>query len=246
MGLADRDYMRERHREEDRRNPFSPPAASGLRSTIWAVACWASIAYLLFKGFAWWEQQRKPAGSPPPTVRMAPAAVGPQIKGPDHLSAKTQEQGMPTQRTTAEGPAGGASREITLPPQTGANVVSKCVVNGVVTYSDRECSGRASRQVPIDPNANLADGMPGASAHFAGVQPRAGQIVYRTSGAVDADLPPGTSTSDSVENQTRCAALEQEVRALDAAARHALPAFEQDRLAARRKLARDAQFRLHC
>ena len=171
----------------------------------------------------------------------------PQIKGADHLTI--QEQQITTQRSVRGAErqpdhAGVAPWDSTTSSRGGATVVSRCVVNGVVTYSDHECFGRASRQVAADASVNLADGMPNASAHLARVQPPSGQTVHRTSGAGVVASPSGSPVDPSAIRD-KCAALEQEVRALDAAARHALLPFEQDRLAARRKLARDSQFRLN-
>jgi hypothetical protein len=242
MGLADRDYMHERRDTELPRKAFARAPASIFDSTLWAVLIWAAVAALLFTGFAWWEKTRRP---PPPrsVVQQAIPAnnqIGRGVSGAVATSASpSHDQRVQRQVTQPQAAAGSASAL-----GSSVTMAMKCKVNGVVTYSDSACAGRSGTAVPLDANVNVADGLR---------QPSMGAPRFQTP-AIAANM--GPAPVEDAGNQavaphaagTRqaCAALDEEVRTIDARTRQALAASEQDYWAARRKKVRDAQFRLHC
>jgi hypothetical protein len=129
---------------------------------------------------------------------------------------------------------------ITTPgPQNGTAVV-KCVVNGTTTYvaSRRDCPAQAEiTSVAIDPRMNLSDGLPNAA-----------QIIRRPSpyAAPEPVAPRAVAADANVQRKNICHYYDEEVKLIDARARQPLSPQEQDQLAAKRRHARDEQFRLQC
>jgi hypothetical protein len=81
---------------------------------------------------------------------------------------------------------------------------------------------------------NVSDGLPNAP-----------QFIQRPSPIAQVDAAP-TRQDSNVQRQTLCQSYEQEIKGIDERARQPLSGQEQDWLAAKRKKARDEQFRLHC
>jgi hypothetical protein len=111
------------------------------------------------------------------------------------------------------------------------------VINGVTTYAETEsdCVARSKPTVVrIDPRQNLSDGLPNAP-----------YIIQRPSPAPQEVAVPAT-VDPNVQRKLVCQAYEEEIKRIDAHARQPLSGAEQDWWAAKRKKARDEQFRLHC
>ncbi|WP_157007920.1 hypothetical protein [Xenophilus azovorans] len=111
--------------------------------------------------------------------------------------------------------------------------------NGARSWSQEHCGRRDAviervERVPADLPMH-------EQAEIANRQTRAGYGLLRRNSRVVASTPGTTQANASV-----CAALNEQVRALDAAARQPNPASVQDDIARRRKAARDEQFRLRC
>ena len=117
--------------------------------------------------------------------------------------------------------------------------VVKCVAKGVTTYatSVADCPARAEvTSVAIDPELNITEGIRDAPS-----------ILRAQSAVTQAPaIPSGTATDPNWDRKAVCAAYEEEIKAIDERARQPLSAWEQDYLAAKRKKARDQQFRLGC
>lgn len=227
MGLADRDYMRER-RHGDR--PFTPPEPS-FRTTIGHVLVWVVIAFLTYKAVAWWQS------------RPSPRQLAPSIAAP----VPAQQPPAPAPVRTHPGLTGNWDPNRPVPtyaphpsPPAPAEVVTKCTVNGVTTYSNGPCpEGVNATRVTIHPTQNLADGLP-ASQRQAPVAPQAPQF------QPDVQASAGGPPTEIQNRRVVCAELDAAIATIDARARQPLPGFEQDRLAAQRKSYRDEQFRIRC
>jgi hypothetical protein len=234
MGLSDRDYMRERRKpsEHEWLSRLQEPSAT---STLYYILFFLSIAFLGFKAASWWESTHpKRRIQPAPTISIAPAAPA----APAALAAP-----KPQRHASAVHPnvAGNwdANRRVgpSAPTPAVTTIVIKCVINGMTTYAESEsdCLARAKATViTIDTRQNLSKGLPNAP-----------QIIQRPSPAPQMNAPPA-AVDPNMQRQALCQSYEQEIKWIDARARQPLSGQEQDWLAAKRKKARDEQFRLHC
>ena len=217
MGLADRDYMQERRRV----GRTLPPPESSATSTLLLILALLAITYGGYKALTWWTISHQPTPVTPlaPTPRTHQPAAN-----PNQTNYGVPQSAMPTSAMPAS-------------PRAPGTFVIKCMVNGVTTYaaSESDCAANAkSTTVNIDRNQNLADGLPGAE-----------QIIRRPSPSVQIDSP-SAGIDPNIQRRAACQAYEEEVKRIDERARQPLSGQEQDWLAAKRKNARDAQFRLHC
>jgi hypothetical protein len=237
MGIADRDYMRERHREA-RAHPGRPgPPEPSATSTLWYILFFLSIAFLGYKAASWWDSTHpKGPKRPAPHLAIAPAAP---------VAARGSPVPEPRQRIPGVNPnltgSWDANRPMApnapAPTPAATTIVIKCVINGVTTYADSEsdCLARAKATVvTIHARQNLSDGLPSAP-----------QIIQRPSPMAQLDAAP-TGPDPNIQRQALCQSYEQEIKWMDERARQPLSGQEQDWLAAKRKKARDEQFRLHC
>ncbi|MCJ0765661.1 hypothetical protein [Variovorax terrae] len=220
MGLQDRDYVRERRwRDLDARpRPFAPPEPT-LQSTLQIILFWLAVGFVLWKAWGWWEARQPAKRQPPSTATVSRPAVPPP-RGPAALTYPSP----------------------TVP--AAPKVVTRCVVNGVTSYSDAGCASATApaTHLRIDPAQNLADGMrpEHRAAALQSLQPRQQHVVQA------APQPVYAYPDLAVQLKAVCQGLEEEISYIDARARQPQPAWEQDRLSARRKVARDEQFRLRC
>lgn len=224
MGIADRDYMRERRQVEEIR--FTPPPAQRL-SFLWMLLVWVGAAFALYKVYEKVYESK---------VHQAPAAS--QV-------TKTSKPAPPTATTSSwQEPQRPVARSqhipaypAAVPPPQEARSVTKCVGNGTTTYSDQGCAaGSVAERVEVNPNRNLSDGLPRSKIDFtpAPTNNPAGELAV-----ANADANPHFK-------KNKCDALEARIRSIDAEARQPQSAQTQDRLAMWRKEARDEQFRLRC
>lgn len=262
MGLADRDYMRDRRANAEA--PFRPPEQSSTWF-VWIVLACVAILFLLFKGFAWYEQRLTPSSG---NVSVGPAR-------------QTEEP-----KQVVPPPAAAASLEKT----PGLGKIRRCDRNGAVEFSDVQCKGEsvvvlermpaanefASSQAPQSGSSRnpgqiflcrgYDDQMFWAQAHCNQHRAHIERIAYVPAGlpfeqqvklakqqraeaqarAEPVTAPSLPSVNHAANLKQVCSALEEEIRTIDARARQPLSAWEQDALAARRKKARDEQFRLRC
>ena len=226
MGLADRDYMRERDRAY---RPPGPPELT-LFSALKYILVFVAITYWCVKGFYWWTDSRRlpQLAVPPPTAVTQPtpedqAKRYPQLKGnwdPTRVA--------PTYQSVLQVP--------------NTTTVSKCVRNGRVTFSDGPCEpGASASRVAVNGEQNIVDGMRMPAPSHAPTAPMRQVAAIESSPQLETPAAP-----DPAFLQAQCASHEQAIQAIDARARQPLSAGEQDWLSARRKEHRDAQFRLRC
>jgi hypothetical protein len=237
MGIADRDYMRERHRKTSEHALRSGPPEPSATSTLWSILFFVALAFLGYKAAIRWDSTHAkapnrvaPIASVRPPASAVPAAIAlpaPQRHAPAVYPNLTGnwDPNRPMQPST---PA---------PQPAATTIVIKCVINGTTTYveSESDCLARAKATVvTIDPRQNLSDGLPNAS-----------QIIQRPSPGVQVNAAPA-AVDLNVQRKAFCRAYEEEIKQIDAHARQPLSGAEQDWWAAKRKKARDEQFRLHC
>lgn len=127
------------------------------------------------------------------------------------------------------------------PPTPESYGVTKCLSpSGQAAYSDGPCpAGARASTVWVQPDLNLADGMSRAER----------EASMRNNSAVAAQVQQyerrvAQNTGGDVLGQ--CAALDAQIKSIDAAARQPQSAWMQDRLTRERKEARDLQFRMRC
>jgi hypothetical protein len=121
-------------------------------------------------------------------------------------------------------------------------LVVKCVEDGHVTYSEpKGCRGRSTELalagVPLMGTVGPTD----YDQYLLQSADARAMSVERSNGTVPAVI--GRTAQGS---SASCSYLEQQVRMLDAAARHALPMSEQDRIRAARQAVTAQQFSLGC
>lgn len=231
MGLSDRDYMHERHRRvlnarpRDTR-PFTPPKET---STLVVVGWWLVVAFLLFKAFGWWEQQRQHKRvrvTSVPVERAAPAPA--PVPEPPRV-----QQAWPAAVRSDPPP----------PPQQvpyRSGTVYLCRNPDRSTFwAQAPCSSHGAvlermTQVPEDLSFD-------AQVRIAEERRRA-----LTPPSIQVSATPAAMPLPASSHKAACEGLDHRVRELDAIARQPQTAGMQDWIRSERKSARDEQFRLRC
>ena len=228
MGLADRDYMRERRPRGD--GPFAPPPSAGGTPALHIILLWLLLGVVLWMGSNWFlarhgDTQRLAA--PSPAAQSQPAVKAPEqqtaLPTADRYPAKTQP-----------------SRQ-NIPAASNQQVI-KCTAVGKTTYSDTPCPMGALAtavkitQAPPVPPQPLRSAPPPTQTPTHWPQP---PIVI-----VQAPQPPMVDLSTM--RQVECKALDEEIRHLDSWARQPNSGQTHDLIRDRRKRARDRQFEIHC
>lgn len=219
MNRADRHTSRDLAGEA--RDHFFLPTDEGQSSLAWIILALVAGTFTMFNlsGNVWPADAQRQAPAPvaasatqaAATARTAPAAHGNAVL----VAART------TPANDREHPA-------------SVEIVTKCIDDHGTSFSDRPCApGAQAQHVMVDPNQNLAQGLPRGKIDFSAVHPHSATVKT-------ASAEPGTL------HRFQCEALQAKVHAIDDQARQPLTAPEQDRLASLRKEARDAQFRLKC
>lgn len=152
---------------------------------------------------------------------------------------------LPTRRDAPRIEAGQQSDSM-LPAET--REVTKCIVNGRVTYIEHGDCQSGSRVIVRITGGPSTDEMRNAQIRAQEMAEQAAEIDrqaewrvwYREQQLANA-APPANLTKTS-----ECASLEEAIRAYDAQARQAQPAGTQDWIKDRRMEARSRQFVLHC
>jgi hypothetical protein len=234
LGLADRDYMRER-RDQVREKPlFTPPETSSSAGILRMAFYWVATGYLVYRAALWWGTEphkppTKAASNPQPPVQQA---------APDNRRSN--------ERSNSDAGAGAASRpqraEYPSPAETRQSAshttVTRCIVNGQTTFTDGSCpTGSISSQLTVNGSQSMSDAVP--SSREASPSPPAFTVP-------SAEPQQSTASLDHMMIKQQCASHESSIRRIDIEARQPLPGATQDRLAAERKWHRDQQFRLRC
>jgi hypothetical protein len=227
MGLADRDYMRNRRRAGNGLDVtdvsfLRPREERSAASILTIVLMWLLLLFALYKGADWWLNQRPTSQAPLPRLETSPAPARP-------APAPKQEPPSPPLEARPAIPAAA--------PAYVPNVITKCTINGKTTYSDAVCpKGGVLGTVEIDPNQNVFEAPRMAPTRPNALEPAPSQ---RTNDG-------GTNLNIHANRKAECELLDHHIARLDAWARQPQSAQSQDRIREERKLARDRQFQLRC
>lgn len=214
MGLMDRDYMR----EPDRKNPFSPPPEKSVLGWLVKVSVFVVLIYLGFKLATWLDVNRRSA------FKQAIEVTTPEVK---RIAEPTSFQ-QPVPQTIIYPPAQSSSAE--------QAVITKCVVQGKVSYGDGACPvGAVASGVITKNNHNLVAAVKVPVVVQAPTQESPSQMI--------AQVNPGVVYAATKEE---CAALEERIKYLDSLARQPQTGQTQDWIRGERKKARDRQFSIRC
>jgi hypothetical protein len=235
VGLADRDYMRERR--EPGRPAFAPPEPT-LRITLWSIVSWIGIAILCFRAISWWNHRHDKPVIPPSSPADVVIPVG----------AQPSERPEPR----AAGVSPNRASVITTPsttydePRSNVTAVKRCVVAGKTTFTDGPCSAEATTStMTIHTQRNVAD-----SSRSVPVQPPVSvpNVIVNAPPPIVIQAAPQPDPYFVAEQQRKaeCAFHEESIKSIDIQARQALSGQQQDYLAAERKKHRDEQYRLRC
>lgn len=230
MGLADRDYMRERRRPGDR-SVFAPPEPT-FRSTLQYIWWFVCVAYISVKVLHWWAEKHQPpqAQVPAPVALEKPATQQMAKRYPQLTGNWDPNRSIPVQTPPAA-------------PPLNARTITKCVTNGRVTFSDSACeAGASTSQIATSGNRNVVDSTPVIVARTPPPEPVRQVVANDVSPSAASSTGPDPAAARIAE----CAFHDQAIQSIDARARQPLSAYEQDWLSGKRKEHRDAQFRLRC
>jgi hypothetical protein len=227
MGLADRDYMRNRRRAGSGVDVtdvsfLRPKEERSAASILTIVLTWLLLLFALYKGAGWWLNEQPIPKATLPMLETSPAPARP---------APVPKQEIPSPPLAAR-PAAPAAAPAHVP-----NVITKCTINGKTTYSDAVCpKGGVLGTVEIDPHQNVFE---------------APRVAPTRPSAQEPAPPQRTTDSETNHNihanrKAECELLGQHITRLDAWARQPQSAQSQDRIREERKLARDRQFQLRC
>lgn len=222
MGLADRDYMHERRDGDNKVLHFRPVPKK--TSVVTIVLYLVVTLYLLFKAALWWQDNQLQKRMPASPAAVIPAEVPPKAEPP---------------RTFAPQIPRAAQAEPNQPPAPGT--VSKCVVNGKVTYSDAACPQEAIvGSVKLTPiHRDTASQKPMAVS--------SPPVVSQQSDAASEPQPTLHAPMQAAPAKTaECRHLDEVVKQIDKQALQPLTLQQQDLLRVDRKKARDRQFFLGC
>ncbi len=219
MGIADRDYMRERPSNE--KNLFGatkPPRGPSVFAVVLIVV---GVLYLVFKATQWWQDHTIDRAAAP--VLQAQPVVALPAQGASGVYPQ------PLQRVTAP------RHDAPL----AAGTVTKCVRDGKTSYSDSPCpSGAVVSTLQPPPPAPVA--LP--VRHVTAATPQV--IAVQNPPLVLVQNQP--AVNPFAHRLAECKALDTQITQLDNEARQLLSAQQQDWIKDMRKKARDRQFGLHC
>ena len=228
MGLADRDYMRERRPRGE--GPFKPPSSAGGTPALHIILVWLLLGLALWLGANWFlarHQDTQRLAAPPPAAQSHPEMKEPAqqaaLPTADRYPAKTQ-----------------AYRQNN--PATRNQQVIKCTAGGKTTYSDTPCPiGALATAVQI----TQAPPIPPQPLRSAPA-PTQTPANWPQPPIVIVQAPQPTMVDPSAMRQIECKALDDEIKHLDSWARQPNSGQIQDLIRDRRKRARDRQFEIHC
>lgn len=218
MGLSDCDYMHERQSEifGKKKSSWSNP----FRTTQGMILTWAAILFLLYQSFLWWESQKHTAQKlrPDVEVRAQHSAPIPRV--------------VPSTRNRNQADSA-ADME---PSNTTTGVVTKCLLNGQVIFTDRKCpSGASASRVAV--NASNFGTVTAPLAIPASPQVQQEIVVQQ---------PVAETQHVASTHSLECNVLKQQIDQIDAMARQPLSTQSQDNLSAQRKTIRSRQYSLRC
>lgn len=184
------------------------------RSTLWTVLIWLTALLLLYKSFLWLESYKQSRKELDPGTELGVPEKAPQTNSRNFVPSP----GGQSQQSSSTGYEASS-------PDT--RTVTKCLLNGRVTFTDGKCpSGSSNSTVTVD------------TAKVGTVAPPA---------FVSAPPQPAVETSNAASvHEAECNLLKQEIDQIEALTRQPLSGRYQDDLRARREKIRSRQFALHC
>lgn len=230
MGMADRDYMRERRPADA---DFRPPRRRGPPTWAVVLVCCAVLAGLYRAADGYLSYRAAQDDSP----RRAKAAAAAPIQGQELTGSRPRSTGdlpVAQDRSGSGSGAPGTHRPATV------QTFSKCVdLRGRTVYSDGPCAaGERMSRVEVRSDVNVVDAEPIPS-------PSRSQA-YANAQAAATPQPSRAPQFPAYDPRAACTSLDQAIAGYDAQARQAHSGQMQDWISARRKEARDQQFRLRC
>jgi hypothetical protein len=187
------------------------------------ILTWVSILFLLYIAFLWWEIQKKPPKPLIPSVEIAAPIALPTES--DRATPPTRSQ--PVQQSAGTAPV----------TRSDYRTVTKCMVNGQVIFTDRDCpTGSKSSSVTVN-TANVGTVAP--QAVEPATTPRRKQSVVSNISSEGAVGNPSTRNAE-------CGYLDEQIKLIDALARQPQSGQSQDALSSQRKRFRSRQYELHC
>lgn len=232
MGLADRDYMRDRERATAKRpaRRFQVVKESSASKTLSFVLIWGLIFYVLLKQASWWDTHRV-SPSRRVTMEQVQRIVVPSTAG------------LPTQETSSRQPTGAYASPHS---QVGSQqtVVTKCVTKNGTSYSDGPCqAGAGSTTITTTVTrsevavSNGPQSLPERQA--TDLEPRL-DAVSNGPGAVQ-----NVASADG-GRLTTCKLIDAELRKLEALARQPQSGPMQDWIRDRERAEKGRKFDLKC
>lgn len=217
MAFEDREYMRDRI-DGDKVLPFRPAPQ---KTSVFTIAlCVVAALYLLYHAALWW-QSKQPSTKP----TSAPSAAIPKADTPDADAPRVPHGAVQSQPNQAPAPG----------------TVSKCVLDGKVTYSDAACPKGAvvgSVKLPPPVAVNVFEQQRAALAKAAALQ--------QSDAAPEPQPTLHTPSQAAPAKSAECKYLNDLVRQIDIRALQPQSMQQQDVLREDRKKARDRQFFLGC
>ena len=251
MGLADRDYMRERRRRDlnelmaDTDRPFMP--SRGGASLFVILAFWMFVAGALYGGYKWFQSKpsdRPVRGESMRSLESPPARDAARQAPPAKATAAGDDRSLasPTpNHVVRREPPLAPPEAMTTNPQvstTGSTIYLCKAYSGGTFWSQVHCG---QQQALIDSIASVPAGIPFDQQVVLAQQHRRelAQTVY-------AAPAPMHGSQAAVSNKGECQALDRRVDELDAMARQPQSPGTQDWIAGERRKARDRQFAIRC
>lgn len=254
--------------EQEGPSPFTPPAASRVPTFLIALALFAA-AFVGWRFEGWWSARQVEATARPSVVKPPPrleATPSPEVsahspaqpvskpepepplawvrcesKGRTVYSDQTCEE-TGTQKSSSVNTPAALS---TLPSGSGKSATAtiyRCKgFSGTMFWSRAHCNQKNAlidRLVTVPRGLSLQQQIRLAEQSVPRAAPRVAAPSTRSAAQ--------PAASAQTRREAECKALDERIRNIDARARQALLAQEQDRLRERRRAARDRQFALHC
>ena len=223
MPTSQRDYLHARRDGEDHVLRFRPAPK---QLPLWCmVLCIGVVLFALVGAVQWWQGKQLQSQPLQPTPSSAPAHSAPS--------------------SAPQAASGGVSLD--APPsatQSSAGTVTKCVVNGRVSYTDAACPAGAQsvhvklapanvmQAVPVSPTLSPPDAVP--------------PTPQQPSGIDAAPTPVAQPMPPVVSKDLQCKALSEQVRQLDLITLQPLTPPILDYYRGVRRRLRDQQFALGC
>ena len=211
------DRSRAMESEDDDKIRAASPFSPAPEQSQWRMVATLAIVLAVLLGGWYWQQRGAPKDAP---RREVP---------PRTTSGAAAAASAPL------GPASTLAAPSPIAPAHG-RTVSKCVLKGKTTYSDGPCpDGAQAVQLAVRADVNLMQApaiAPTVPVYASTAQPANAPVIVQAPPTVDTGLD--------------CGELERRIKELDAWARQPQTAQMQDLITARKREARDRQFRLKC